>query len=343
MNPANPRDMRGNTIMKIAVIHDYADVLRGTGAYPRLKDHEVTIHTNAYTDPARVIEQVAGCDALLLTQQRVPLTRQTIERLPSLRFISQTGRNTNHLDISACTQHGIVVSAGGSSGGGRTPYSTTAELTWGMILASLRHLPYEVERLKQGHWHSTVGERLFGRILGVYAFGHIGAAVARVGKAFGMHVVCWGREGSTARAKAEGFEIAPSREAFFESADVLSLHLPGNRETRGIITADDLARMKPTALLVNTSRAPIIAEGALVAALQKGRPGFAAVDVYEEEPVVGAKHPLLQMSNVLCTPHLGYAERDSYEALYTLAVDQLLAFAEGKPINVVNPEAVGKR
>jgi D-3-phosphoglycerate dehydrogenase / 2-oxoglutarate reductase len=329
--------------MKIAVIHDYADVLRGTRAYPRLKDHEVIIHTDAYTDPARVIEQVSGCDALLLTQQRVPLTRQMIERLPGLKFISQTGRNTNHLDIPACTQHGIVVSAGGSSGGGRSPYSTTAELTWGLILASLRHLPYEVERLKQGHWHSTVGERLFGRILGVYAFGHIGAAVARVGKAFGMHVVCWGREGSTARAKAEGFEIAASREAFFERADVLSLHLPGNRETRGLITADDLARMKPTALLVNTSRAPIIADGALVAALQKGRPGFAAVDVFEEEPVVGAKHPLLQMSNVLCTPHLGYAERDSYEALYALAVDQLLAFADGKPINVVNPEAVGKR
>lgn len=327
--------------MKIAVIHDYADVFRGTRAYPRLKDHEVIIHTDAYTDPARVIEQAAGCDALLLTQQRVPLTRQTIERLPGLRFISQTGRNTNHLDIPACTQQGIVVSAGG--GGGGSPYSTTAELTWGLILASLRHLPYEVERLKQGYWHTTVGTRLFGHTLGVYAFGHIGGAVARVGKAFGMHVVCWGREGSTARAKAEGFKVAPSREAFFENADVLSLHLPGNRETRGIITADDLRRMKPTALLVNTSRSVIIEEGALVAALRQGRPGFAAVDVYEEEPVVGATHPLLQMSNVLCSPHLGYAERDSYETIYRVAVDQLLAFAEGNPINVVNPEAAGKR
>ena len=327
--------------MKIAVIHDYANVLRGTSAYPRLKDHEVIIHTEAYTEPARVVEQVAGCDALLLTQQRVPLTRQIIERLPQLKCISQTGRNTNHLDVAACTEHGIVISASGGGGGG-SPYSTTAELTWGMILASLRHLPYEVERLKHGHWHSTVGTRLFGHTLGIYAFGHIGAAVARVGKAFGMHVVCWGREGSTARARAEGFEVAASREAFFEQADVLSLHLPGNRETRGIITAADLARMKPTALLVNTSRAPIIAEGALVAALRQGRPGFAAVDVYEEEPVVDAKHPLLQMPNALCTPHLGYAERDSYEALYNLAVDQLLAFAEGKPINVANPEAIGK-
>jgi D-3-phosphoglycerate dehydrogenase len=212
-----------------------------------------------------------------------------------------------------------------------------------MILASLRHLPDEVERLKHGHWHSTVGTRLFGHTLGIYAFGHIGSAVARVGKAFGMHVVCWGREGSTARARAEGFEVAASRAAFFETADVLSLHLPGNRETRGSITADDLARMKPTALLVNTSRAPIIAEGALVAALQQGRPGFAAVDVYETEPVVDGQHPLLQMPNALCTPHLGYAERDSYEALYNLAVDQLLAFAAGKPINVANPEAIGKR
>jgi D-3-phosphoglycerate dehydrogenase len=329
----------GKTNMKIAVLHDYADVFRGTRAYPRLKAHEVVIYTDAYTDPARVIEQAAGCDALLITQQRVTLTREIIEHLPDLRFISQTGRNTSHLDVAACTQHGIVVSAGGSSGGG-SPYSTTAELTWGLILASLRHLPYEVERLKQGHWHTTVGTRLFGRTLGVYAFGHIGAAVARVGKAFGMHVVCWGREGSTARAKAEGFEIAASQDAFFENADVISLHLPSNTETRGIVTADDLARMKPSALLVNTSRAPIIAEGALVDALQQGRPGFAAVDVYEEEPVVGAHHPLLQMSNVLCTPHLGYAEQGGYEALYTLAVDQLLAFAEGQPINVVNPEAV---
>lgn len=327
--------------MKIAVIHDYADALRGTRAYPRLKGHEVVIHTDAYTDPARVVEQVAGCDALLLTQQRVTVRRQVIERLPGLKFISQTGRNVGHLDVAACTEHGIVVSAGGHDGA--NPYSTTGELAWGLILASLRHLPYEVERFKQGHWHSTVGTRLFGRTLGVYAFGHIGGAVARVGRAFGMKVVCWGRERSTARAKAEGFEIAASREAFFDNADVVSLHLPSNKDTRGIVSADDLARMKPTALLVNTSRAPIIAEGALVAALQKGRPGFAAVDVYEEEPVVGATHPLLKMKNALCTPHLGYAERSSYESLYAGAVDQLLAWADGKPINVLNPEAMGKR
>ena len=328
--------------MKIAVIHDYADVFRTTRARPRLQDHEVVIHTDAYTDPNRVVKQVADCDALVLTQQRVTITRQIVERLPQLKFISQTGRNVNHLDVAACTEHGIVISAGGGSGGG-SPYSTTAELAWGLIISSLRQIPYEVERFKQGHWHSTVGTRLAGNTLGIYAFGHIGGAVARVGKAFGMKVVCWGREGSTARAKAEGFEIAQSREAFFENADIISLHLPGNKDTRGIVTAADLARMKPTALLVNTSRAPIIEEGALVEALRKGRPGFAAVDVYEKEPVVGADHPLLKMPNALCTPHLGYAEKRSYEALYTLAVDQLLAYADGKPINVANPEAIGKR
>ena len=328
--------------MKIAVIHDYADVFRRTRAQSRLQGHDVRIYTEAYTEPDRVVQQIGDCEAVVLTQQRVPITRAIVEKTPNLKLISQTGRNVNHLDVAACTERGIVISAGGGSGGG-SPYSTTAELAWGLILSSLRHIPYEVERFKQGHWHSTVGTRLSGNTLGVYAFGHIGGAVARVGKAFGMKVICWGREGSTARARAEGFEVASSREAFFESADIISLHLPGNKDTRGIVTAADLARMKPTALLVNTSRAPIIEEGALVAALRNGRPGFAAVDVYEQEPVVGANHPLLKMPNALCTPHLGYAETRSYEALYSLAVDQLLAYAEGKPINVANAEALSRR
>jgi D-3-phosphoglycerate dehydrogenase / 2-oxoglutarate reductase len=329
--------------MKIAVIHDYADAFRKTRAFPKLKGHEVVVHTDAYTDPNRVAEQVAGCDALVLTQQRVPLTRQVIEKLPQLKFISQTGGNVYHLDVPACTEHGILISAPSRGGGeSKNPYSSTGELAWGLILASLRHIPFEVERLKQGHWQSTSGTRLYGKTLGIYAFGNIGAAVARVGKAFGMKVVCWGREGSTARAKAEGFEVAASREAFFENADVISLHLIGGKETRGIVTAADLARMKPKALLVNTSRAPIIAEGALVAALEKGRPGFAAIDVYETEPVVGSTHPLLKMKNVICTPHLGYCEDDGYEGIYGGAVNRLLAWAEGKPIDVINPEALAK-
>jgi D-3-phosphoglycerate dehydrogenase len=328
--------------MKISVIHDYADVFRTTRAFARLKDHEVLIHTDAYTDPARVVEQVRGCDAVLLTQQRVPFPRKVVERLPDLKFVCQTGPNASHLDLAACTDHGIVVSIGHHSMNGmeRDGFSNAAELAWGLIIASLRHLPYEVERLKRGHWHSTVGTRLAGRTLGIYAFGHIGGAVARVGRAFGMKVLCWGREGSIARARGEGFEIAASREALFESADVLSLHLPANQETRGIVTRDDLRRMKPDALLVNTSRAAVIAEGALVAALEAGRPGFAAVDVFEEEPVVGAKHPLLGMENALCAPHLGYAERTAYEDMYATAADQLVAFAAGKPVDVLNPEVL---
>jgi len=328
--------------MKIAVIHDYADAMRNTRAYPRLQGHEVKIYNDAYTDPARVVEQAKGCDALVLTQQRVVITREIVAQLPQLKLISQTGRNAYHLDVAACTDHGIVVSAGGHEGG-KSPYTTTGELAWALILASVRHIPFEVERLKQGHWQSTAGTRLFGSTLGVYAFGHIGSGVARVGRAFGMNVICWGREGSLARAKAEGFEAAASREAFFEQCDIISLHILTNKDTRGIITAQDLARMKPTSLLVNTSRSPIIADGALVEALQKGRPGFAAVDVYEKEPITGANHPLLKMKNALCTPHLGYSEKGAYEGIYKQAVDQILAFADGKPINVLNPEAVGKR
>ena len=327
--------------MKIAVIHDYADALRKTRAYPKLQGHEVNIHTDAYTDPARVVAQVKGCDALLLTQQRVVVSRQIIEQLPQLKFISQTGRNVSHLDVAACTDHGILVSAGGHDGA--SPYTTTGELAWALILASLRHLPYEVERFKQGHWHSTIGTRLYDHTLGIYAYGHIGSGVARVGRAFGMKVVCWGRDNSLAKARADGFDVAASREAFFEQSDVISLHIKSNDATKGIITAADLARMKPTSLLVNTSRAPIIADGALVEALKKGRPGFAAVDVYEEEPVVGANHPLLKLPNALCSPHLGYSESGSYEHVYEGGVEQLLAYAAGKPINVLNAEVLGEK
>ena len=327
--------------MRISVIHDYSDVFRTTKHFAKLAGHEVVIHNDAYISADKVVAQIKGFDAVLLTQQRVPMTRAIIEQLPGLKFICQTGRNVYHLDIPACTDHGIVVSAGRLSGG-HSPYSTTAELAGGLIISSLRHIPDEVESFKRGNWHTTVGSKLNGRTLGVYAFGHIGAAVARVGRAFGMNVVCWGREASIARAKSEGFDIAASREAFFENADIISLHLPGNKATRGLITAADLALMKPHALLVNTSRAPIIEPGALAAALAKGRPGFAAVDVYEDEPVTGANHPLLSMKNALCTPHLGYAERSSYESMYATAVEQLLAFAEGKPTDVLNPEAMGK-
>jgi D-3-phosphoglycerate dehydrogenase len=322
--------------MKIAVIHDYADALRKTRAFPKLQGHEVVIYNDPYLDPARVVEQVRGFDVLLLTQQRVNITRDILKQLPQLKFISQTGRNVSHLDVKACTDLGILVSAGGHEG--KSPFTVTGELAWALILAAQRHLPYEVEQMKQGHWHTTIGTRLNGNTLGIYSFGRIGSGVARVGRAFGMKVICWGREGSLARAREEGFEVAPSREAFFEQSDIISLHILSNDATRGIITAADLARMKPTSLLVNTSRAPIIEDGALVSALKKGRPGFAAIDVFEEEPVLGGNHPLLTMNNVLCTPHLGYNEKDSYEGVYSGGVEQILAYAAGRPINVLNPE-----
>jgi D-3-phosphoglycerate dehydrogenase len=324
--------------MHIAVVDDYQDAFRKLACHARLAEHEVTVHHDSVKDPARLAERLQDADCVILTQQRSPFPRAVIERLPRLRLICQTGRNARHIDLAACTEHGIVVCAGGQG----TPHST-AELTWGLILASLRHIPQEVQKLKDGIWQTSVGIGLHGKTLGIHAYGRIGACVAQVGRAFGMKVVCWGREGSLGRAKEAGFEAAPSREAFFETADVMTLHLPLEPATRGIVTAADLARMKPSALLVNTSRAQLVAEGALVEALEKGRPGFAAVDVYEDEPVVGADHPLLALPNALCTPHLGYVEKGTYELYFGLAVDAILAFVAGEPVNVLNPEAIGKR
>ena len=324
--------------MKIAVIDDYQDAFRTLRCYRKLQGHEVLVHNDTEKDPYRLAERLKEAQAVILTQARSPFPRALIERLPKLRLISQTGRSTGHIDIAACTEHGVAVSAAG-----KATAHPTAELTWGLILAALRHIPYEVQRLRAGHWQSTVGVSVRGKTLGMYAYGRIGSLVANVGRAFGARVVCWGREGSLARAREAGYEIAQSRNALFAESDILSLHLPLNTETRGIVTAEDLARMKHNALIVNTSRAGIIAEGALVRALKAGRPGSAAVDVFEDEPVTGAAHPLLKMDNVVATPHLGYVERDNYELYYGLVVDQILAFASGNPINVLNPEAIGKK
>ena len=323
--------------MKIAVIDDYQDAFRTLKCYAKLKDHDVIVY-DIEKDPVRLADRLKDAEAVLLTQQRSRFPSAVIERLPKLKLVSQTGRATAHIDIEACTRHGVVVSAGGA---GR-PH-TTAELTWGLILAALRHIPYEVQRLREGHWQSTIGTAVQGKTLGIYALGRIGGMVAGVGRAFGARVICWGREGSTTRARAAGYEVAASRESFFRDSDIVSLHLPLSKETRGIVTRNDLDLMKSTALIVNTSRAGLIAEGALVDALKAGRPGFAAVDVFEDEPVIGAAHPLLKMDNAICTPHLGYVERDSYESYYGDAVEQIVAYAQGKPINVVNPEALGKK
>ncbi len=324
--------------MKIAVIDDYQNAFKTLKCYPKLAGHEVVIYTEPETNVEKIAERLKDADAVILTQQRTAFPRALIEKLPKLKLIGQTGRAASHVDLEACTDRGVVVSAGGSGNS-----NATAELTWGLILSALRNLPFEVKRLKEGRWQSTLGIGVNGKTLGIYAYGKIGSIVAGVGKAFGARVVCWGREGSTSRAKAAGFEVAKSRDEFFADCDIISLHLPLNKETRGIVTRDDLARMKPTALLVNPSRSGLIAKGALEEALKAGRPGRAAVDVYDQEPVLGADHPLLKMDNAICTPHLGYVTRESYEEYYAVVVDDILSFAAGKPSHVLNPEASGKR
>jgi D-3-phosphoglycerate dehydrogenase len=324
--------------MKIAVIDDYQNAFRTLKAYPKLRDHEIVVFTDTETDIGKLADRLKDADAVVLTQQRSSFPRALVERLPKLKLIGQTGRAATHVDLNACTEKGIVVSAGGAGNS-----SATAELTWGLILSALRNLPFEVKRLKEGHWQSTLGIGVNGKTLGIYAYGKIGSIVAAVGKAFGARVLCWGREGSTGRAKAAGFEVAQSRKDFFAEADILSLHLPLNKDTQGIVTRDDLGRMKPTALIVNPSRAGLIAPGALAEALKAGRPGTAAVDVYEKEPVIGADHPLLKMDNATCTPHLGYVTREGYEDYYAVVVDDILAFAAGKPQNVLNPQAIAKK
>ncbi len=323
--------------MKVVVLDDYADAMTRLGGLDRLAAHDVTIYRDSARSADELVGRLKDADAIVLIQQRCRLGGDVIRRLPKLKFISQTGRNFSHLDLNACEQAGIVVSAKGAGSA-----NVTAELTWALILASVRDIPRQVERLKRGQWLDSVGVALAGKILGVYAFGKIGSIVAGYGKAFGMRVICHGREGSLARARAAGLETEPDRENFFRSADVLCLHLPLVDGTRGIVTAADMALMKPTALLVNTSRADIIEPGALSSALVLGRPGHAAVDVYEQEPVLDGDHPLLKLPNALCTPHLGYSVDESYRQLLEVAVNQILAYADGKPTNVVVPDAAGE-
>jgi len=322
--------------MKIVVLDDWAQGFRTLSCYSRLKDHEVVIYHDTEKDPVKLADRINGADALILTQERSAFPRAVIERLTTVKLVAQTGSHRHHIDFAACTEKGIIVASPSKVGVG----ITTAELTWALILASLRHIPHEVEQLRKGAWQTTLGTGLRSQVLGIYALGRIGSLVAQVGKAFGMKVMCWGREASRSKVLAAGYEMPATREEFFSTADIVSLHIFANEETRGIITAADLALMKPTSLLVNTSRARLIQEGALVAALRQGRPGYAAVDVYEVEPVLDGNHPLLKMPNVICTPHLGYAVTDSFEGLYGAAIDSILGYASGRPVNVLNPEAL---
>lgn len=321
--------------MKIAIPDDYQDAVRTLDCFQKLDGQQVIIAHEHIRDPQALAARLQSVEALVLIRERTPINEALLALLPDLRLIVQTGKRAPHIDFAACTRHGVAVVYA-------TPLnsssSVTAELTWGLILAAMRSIPQEVASMKAGRWQSTLGRTLYGRTLGIFGYGNIGSQVATYGQVFGMRVLVWGREGSRSRAQANGIEVAASKDALFRNADVLSLHLALSEETRGIVTAKDLAQMKPSALFVNTSRAALIEPGALEEALRAGRPGYAAVDVYEDEPV--ADHPLLHMDNVICTPHLGYVEKDNYEALLGAAFDQLLAFAAGERANVANPEAL---
>lgn len=323
--------------MNIAIPDDYQDCVRSLKCFALLEPHDVHIFNDTVRDVDSLASRFAKADALVLTRERTVITGELLDRLPRLRLICQTGKVSSNIDVQACTEHGVVVMDG------KGDPSPTAELAWALILASRRHLVSEANRLRDGQWQGSLGQQLRGQRLGIYSYGRIGKLVAGYGKAFGMRVWAWGRQGSTDRARTDGIEVAPSREAFFADSDIVSLHIRLNAETRGLVTGDDLARMKPSALFVNTSRAELVRDGALERALRQGKPGFGAVDVYEQEPVLGAAHPLLALPNALCTPHIGFVERDNYELYYGSAFENLVRFAAGDTTGAVNPEALSRR
>jgi D-3-phosphoglycerate dehydrogenase / 2-oxoglutarate reductase len=322
--------------MKISIIDDYFDTLRTLPCFRKLDGHDVTVWNDHVQDTDKLAERLHDTEALVLFRERTQIRAPLLERMLKLKLISQRSVYP-HIDVDACTRLGIILSSSQHAG---TPCTAAAELTWGLILDSLRLIPQHVGALKTGKWQIGIGQTLRGKTLGIYGYGRIGSVVAGYGRAFGMNVLVWARPAALATARADGYATAPGKEAFFAECDVISLHMRLVPATRHIVTAADLARMKPTALLVNTSRAPLIEPGALVAALRAGRPGMAAVDVYEEEPVRDPNHPLLTMDNVVATPHLGYVTRDEYELQFTEIFDQIAAYAAGAPINVINPEVL---
>jgi D-3-phosphoglycerate dehydrogenase len=325
--------------VQISILDDYFDTVRTLECFARLAGHDVTIWNDHVQDTDALAERLRDTEALVLIRERTQIRTPLLERLPKLKLISQRSVYP-HIDIDTCTRLGIIVSSSQHAG---TPSYATAEFTWGLVLAGMRAIPQQVASMKAGNWQCGVGHTLRGKTLGIYGYGRIGAVVAGYGKAFGMNVLVWAREPALVQARTDGFETASSKAAFFEQCDVLSLHMRLVDATRGIVTAGDLARMKPTALLVNTSRAPLIEPNALVNALRAGRPGMAAVDVYEKEPLRDINDPLLAMNNVVCTPHIGYVSVDEYEIQFADIFDQIVAYAAGTPINVVNPDAIGKR
>jgi D-3-phosphoglycerate dehydrogenase len=334
--------------MNIVILDDYQDAVRKLRCAEKLEAYPAKVFTNTVKGVGQLSIRLRDADVLVLIRERTVITRQLIEKLPKLKLIAQTGRVGSHLDINACTERGIAVAEGAGS-----PVAT-AELTWGLILAAMRRIPQYVANLKHGAWQQAglkaaampanfgLGMVLNGKTLGVWSYGRIGQMVASYGRAFGMRVVVWGSDESRARATADGFEVATSRTALFEAADVLTLHLRLSETSAGCVTPEDLACMKTTALLVNTSRAELIQPEALIAALNRGRPGMAAIDVFESEPILQG-HALLRLENCICTPHIGYVEQDSYEMYFSSAFDNVVNFIKGTPTNIVNPGALQVR
>lgn len=322
--------------MKVSILDDYFDTLRTLPCFHQLRGHDVTVWTDHVDDVDVLASRLATTEALVLIRERTPIRAELLRQLPQLRLISQRSVHP-HIDVGTCTELGIMVCSDLHQ---ESPSYAAAELTWALVLASMRRIPQQVTSMRAGHWQEGLGLSLRSKTLGIYGFGRIGHVVAEYGQAFGMKVLVWASEPSRARAADEGWEVAASREAFFGAADVLSVHQRLVDATRGTVTRNDLDRMQSTALFVNTSRAELVESGALVGALRAGRPGMAALDVYEHEPLVDLDDPLLKMDNVLCTPHIGYVTRDEWELQFATVFNQINRYSDGEPINVVNADVL---
>lgn len=321
--------------MRISFLDDYTDSVRSLDAFTKLDGHDVTVETEHVPDVDELARRLAGVEVVALNRERTRITADLLDRLPDLRLLSASG-GYPHIDVDACTEHGVLLCAGSRASG---PSWETAELTWALILASARRLPQQVASTRAGRWQTEIGTTLHGRTLGILGYGGLGRVVAGYGRAFGMGVVVWSGESSRHAAAADGYELAADQRSLFAEADVLSVHVRLTDATRGLVGPDDLAAMRPDAVFVNTSRAALVEPGALEQALAEGRPGQAALDVFDTEPVTDPDHPLLRRDDVLGTPHIGYVTREGYEVLFGLIVDQILAYGRGEPINVVNPAA----
>jgi D-3-phosphoglycerate dehydrogenase len=321
--------------MKVHILDDWFDTLRGLPCFDKLSGHDVTVWSDHVEDLETLAARLQDADALVLFRERTRVTRALLERLPKLRLISQRGVYP-HVDVAGCTDQGVLLCSRQPAGGG-VNYAA-AELTWALIMMGMRDLPAQMAAAKAGRWQSGVGKTLRGRCLGLYGYGRIARAVAQYAGAFGLEVVWWGSPEGRARAAADGRVLAPSREAFFAQSDIVSLHVRLKQETQGIITAQDLTQMHPGALLVNTSRAGLIEPGALLAALNAGRPGRAAIDVFDTEPLTDPNDPLLAHPSLIATPHIGFVTEDEFDKQFSDIFDQINAFAQGAPIHMINRE-----